>query len=451
MRFINYLNLHRSRLGYVNCVLLVADTQLDSAQSLRRRLDKLLFDNVVYQNSAAFAEFEGLIGDTALKEIGKRAARRGLRKSKQHRQGVVQGYAFESNSEDRGDSDRGLKEVYSPSELWLFQKAMRSHFGIVIREYSDAPIELAKDLGFLSEGYALTEFGNIAKLFLVDRIGDFQEPHATPNPLLIYEDVPIRLLYLYALLRDDIVFPYILESLSLGFNTHDVLKASLERLVGQLEDNTRLDEVSQFKGIVELRDRIVKEPVEKTQRVPRLEYCVDLGFLDRVDSANQLERMPGDSVAKGLDGAYRATSSIGRVSLALGELIQHPNQPDKWLDRQFFKAAGILYGWPLDSITNTEIKLLYFVRGADFLQRKMGFIPGRVASMIGCLFAWIDGFRLEVADLFQEVYLVPKGKWAGLIKFSGGSRLDSEFLVAIEEELLPKLREATGLHTIRRS
>jgi len=328
---------------------------------------------------------------------------------------------------------------------------MRSHHGIVIREYSNEPIELAKDLGFLSDGYALTEFGNIAKLFLVDRIGDFHEPHATPNPLLIYDDVPLRLLYLYALLRDDIVFPYILESLSFGLNTHDVLKASLERLVGQLEENTRLDEVSQFKGILELRNRIVKEPVEKTQRVPRLEYCVDLGFLERVDLANKREKVAGEATVKADDGAYRTTPCIGRVPLALGELIQRPNLADKWLDQKFFKAAGILYERPLASITDTEMKLFYFVRGADFLQRKLGFIPGRVASMVGCLFAWVDGFRLEVADLFQEVYRVPKGKWAGLIKFSGGSRLDSEFLVAIEEELLPKLQEATGLPAVHRS
>src|ERR1041385_2058745 len=294
MRFINYLNLHRCRLGYVNCVLLIADMQLDSSQSLRRRLDQRLFDNVVYRDSPLFGEFSQLVDDSAMREIGKRAARRGLRKSKRPRQGVIEGQVFDSlTNRDNDEVDRFLKEVYSPSDLWLFQRTMRSHLGVVIREYSGEPIELAKDLGFLSDGYALTEFGNIGSLLLSDRLTAFRQPLPEPNPLDIYEDVRLRLLYLYALLRTDIVFAYLLESLSRGLNTHEVLRASLERLLGELEENTRLDEISQFKGLLELKNRIKKVPVEKTQRVPRLEFCVDLGLLERVEAAKTEGRPSG--------------------------------------------------------------------------------------------------------------------------------------------------------------
>ncbi len=446
MRFINYLNLHRSRLGYVNCVLLVADMQLDSPQSLRRRLDKLLFDEVVYRNSPSFGEFASLMDESALKEIAKRAARRGLRKSKRTRQGVVDGYAFEigSGTDSRG-FDGDLKEVYSLSELWLFQRAMRSHHGIVIRDYSNEPIELAKDLGFLSDGYALTEFGNLTKLFLVHRTGGYPKSQATPNPLVIFEEMPLRLLYLYALVKTDIIFAYILLNLGAGCGIHEVLKVSLEQLAGRLEENARLDEISEFKGLIELQGRIAKEPVEKAQRVPRIEYCVDLGFLERADLSRKRGSDKHKSAEAEDDGSYTRTTVLTRVSLALEKLIKQPNMAAQWLDQEFFKAAGLLYDHSLTPIKESEVRLLYFVRGAAFLQRRMGFIPGRIASLAGCVLAWLDGYSLEVSELFDEVYHVPKGKWSGDMKFSGGSRLDTEFMVAIDSDLLPKLETAVGV------
>ena len=177
MKFITYVNMHRSRLGYVNCVLLVADVQLDSPTGLRRRLDDLLF-KPIFQDDPIFTRFEQLLIDSGIKNLEKQSTQRSTRRSTRNRTGVV------------GESTRALgPRAYDVSELWLLQKSMRSHVGKVLREDSDEPIELAKDIGLLSPGYALTQLGHMMKLFVLERTGDPQEPVPEKNPLLIYDDI----------------------------------------------------------------------------------------------------------------------------------------------------------------------------------------------------------------------------------------------------------------------
>jgi hypothetical protein len=160
---------------------------------------------------------------------------------------------------------------------------------------------------------------------------------------------------------------------------------------------------------------------------------VDLGFLDREDA--QVGRDDGG-------GTYRATSCLQRVSLALRGLVDSPGAALRWLDREFFGAAGLIYDRQLKAITDPDLRLLYFARGSTFVKTRVGFIPGRVAAIVACIFAWLEGWRLEIAEVFDAVYRVPKSKWADYVKFSGGSRLDSEFLVVVENNFEAKLAEA---------
>jgi hypothetical protein len=428
MNLIRYLNMHRSRLGYVNCVLLVADIQLDSLVSLRRRLDGFLF-RVISEDEATFADFRAFIDADGFADLTRMKRNRSKRKSKRSRKGIIPDYV----------ELPGAQVGYAVSELWLYQSAMRSQLGHILEEDSDEPIELAKSLGFLSQGNALTEFGNAVKLVLLSR-GDFAPARPLPNPLVIYDEVLLRLLYLMALLQADAAFIGLLQGLSSGANPDKALKAGLDYLIGRLETETRLDEVSEARGIFDLRRRIDKihysrdgtaeEPVAKAQGVPRLEFCVDLGFLERGGT------LGGDA------GMYQGTTYLERVPRALGGLIERPTAAARWLDREFFGAAGMLYGRSLTVLKDTDRRLMYFVKGARFLGRRQGFVPGRIASLVGCLLAWQDGFQLEISELFDEVYRVPKGQWADSIKFSGGSRLDNEFLVALAPDLEAKLEAA---------
>ncbi len=433
MKFISYLNMHRSRLGYVNCVLLVADVQLDSPIALRRRLETLLFQPIV-EHQPEFKAFEDHLKPGSLERLDKQIDRRSLRKAKRTRTGVF----AETSSRAFGP------RAYDISDLWLLEKNMRSEVGGVLREDSGEPIELAKDLGFLSSGYALTQFGQMAKLVLLERTGESLAIFAEPNPLVIYDDIRLRLLYLYALFESDIVFPAMLVALGRGYGVEEGLKQALDQLVGQIDQGLRLDEVVEARGLYKLRERIRKirvgrtgtsteTPVDKAQRVPRLEFCVDLGLLDRESSRK-----------KGEDGSYLPTEPLKRAPIVLEGLVQNPGASSVWLDREFFGAAGALYEHSLRPIEDPDVRLLYFVRGSRFVKRRVGFVPGRVAAMVGCLLAWMDGRRLEIAQTFEQVYAVPKGPWADYIKFSGGSRLDSEFLVVVNDDLESRLTGAGG-------
>lgn len=433
MKHISYLNMHRSRLGYVNCVLLVGDVQLDTPIALRRRLDALLFQPV-FEDHPQFASFATHLKSGGLTRLDKQLARRSLRRAKRGRTGVV----------SEGSRLTGPR-AYDISDLWLLDAAMRSELGGVLREDSDEPIELAKDLGFLSAGYALTQFGQMVKLFLQERTGESLAPSPTPNPLLVYDDIRLRLLYLHALFEADIVFPSMLVALGNGCRTEESLRLGLDYLLSKVDQGLRLDEVNEARGLYQLRERIAKSwvsktgtssetPVDKAQRVPRLEFCVDLGFLDR--------RLTPSTEAG--ESSYLATGELKRAPGVLRDLVAKPGQNRTWLDREFFGAAGLLYDHPLQPIEDANTCLLYFVKGSRFVKRKVGFIPGRVAAMVGCLLAWTEGRRLEIAQTFDEVYAVPKGPWADYIQFSGGSRLDSEFLVVVNEALETKLSDTTS-------
>jgi hypothetical protein len=408
----------------------------------------MLFDTMIYRDSQEFRSFEELIIPRAWSEMDRRIVRRTHRKATRHRQGVSTDFFFESapaellrsSREDVGGATLSTtRDVYTLNELWFYQQSMRSDIGMLVREDSDAPLELAKDIGFITKGYSLTEFGNLIRLILTAKFGCDMPYTAEHNPLLIYDDPALRLLYLYSLLSEDVVFVGMLDYLRSCFQPKEALRGALAGLVSQLEENTRLDEISRFKGILDLNQRIAKAPVEKQQREPRLEFCVDLGILERIKS---YEEPTDQSSGNEEDNRYKPTSALERAGEAFADLFKNPGAVSRWIDGNFFKAAGCLYERKLTQINSSNLKLLYFIRGAELMGPRMGFIPGRIASIAACTLAWVDGYLLEVSELFDEVYLIPKGEWSGRIKFSGGSRLDREFLVAIDSKLRSDLEAA---------
>lgn len=419
MKVISYLNMHRARLGYVNCVLMTSDMQLDTAASLRRRLDSLLFESVVFRDAKEFVGFASFVDGKSWSELDKMTARRVQRKSQRHRQGVLPAGLQSQRESTLGPS----MDNYPRADLWLFQRQMRSRLGHILPEDSDEPIELAKDLGMLSSGYALTEFGNLVKTFLLRRFGDSHSMGAQPNPLDVYSSLEERLLYLYALINVDAIFPAMAENIASKAPINASLSGALDHLLRATEDVIRLDEVNELKDLSSLRQRIEKEPVNKAQRVPRLEFMVDLGLLDRSPEGAKTESQ------------YVLTEATERFSDAFRGLNESPGKASIWLDNNFFGAAATTYEIPVSYPCDELITLLYFTRGAALLGKRTGFIPGRAASLAASVLALTEGHRLEIADLFACAYSLPKTSWAPYVKFSGGSRLDNEFLVAIDPEL----------------
>jgi len=83
--------------------------------------------------------------------------------------------------------------------------------------------------------------------------------------------------------------------------------------------------------------------------------------------------------------------------------------------------------------------LLYFARGFPWLQREIGFTPGRTVALAGCLLALADGWLVEVADMFALLRRVASGRWRAYLEYSGGSRLDQEFLIKVKPTLTAAL------------
>ena len=103
------------------------------------------------------------------------------------------------------------------------------------------------------------------------------------------------------------------------------------------------------------------------------------------------------------------------------------------MDTEFFRGAGLLYDHRLREPEQLEA-LRYFVRAFPAVKRGIGFTPGRTVALLAGMQAWHDGVRLEIDRTFDEVYAAARGPYSRLLQFSGGSRLDREFLISVKPE-----------------
>ena len=111
------------------------------------------------------------------------------------------------------------------------------------------------------------------------------------------------------------------------------------------------------------------------------------------------------------------------------------------LDRNFFRWAAEIFGLAVRTCTDDRRRLLYFAHGYHYLQREIGFTPGRTIAMAGCLLAWEEGWIVEVAEMFDLLQRMAAGPWRPYLEYSGGSRLDQEFLIKIKPGLVPALEK----------
>ena len=126
---------------------------------------------------------------------------------------------------------------------------------------------------------------------------------------------------------------------------------------------------------------------------------------------------------------------------SLGPLREHPEDQQDLLDRSFFRWAAEIFGLTARLCTDDRRRLLYFAQGFHYLQREIGFTPGRTIALAGCLLAWEDGWIIEIAEMFNLLQRMAAGPWRPYLEYSGGSRLDQEFLIKIKPGLIPDLEK----------
>jgi hypothetical protein len=125
-------------------------------------------------------------------------------------------------------------------------------------------------------------------------------------------------------------------------------------------------------------------------------------------------------------------------------LRQHAADQQDQLDRHFFSWAAEIYQLAARRCDSDPRRLLYFTRGYPYLEREIGFTPGRTVALAGCLLALEEGWLIEVAEMFSLLQRMAAGPWRPYLEYSGGSRLDQEFLIKVKPTLLPALQAELG-------
>lgn len=457
MRILEELDERQVRLGYVNCVVLIAGRHLDTRTSLRRRFDDFVFRKV-YEDAAEWTEFLSQIDEEGLRALEKQEQQR-----QRDRGGSKAVRDFAAIL--RRDTHKGRFRYRS--HLWILQRCMPSHLGPLAPDRSEVFLEHTKHLGLLAETYTLTENGHVLKQLLFQRDPNLLEGHAIPNPLYIRRRLAVQALYTWAILESDMVTPFLLrEFLERRQNDPELLAAATEKLLEAFSRGARVDSALEVRKLRDYHDRVSRgarpnpadlaalhrrprrpagsgiasfldkgattQPGFKIHRHhsrPRLEHYVDIGLLGRRPDAHSA------------DTVYEPVPETHRAVQVLAPLIENPKAIRHFLDGQFFRSAAHIFGVTgARSCTQWEL-LTYFAKAFDLVGREIGFTPGRTVSLTGCLLALEDGRLAEIDTMFDAVRAGVKTELGEHLIFSGGSRLDGEFLIRVKPEAAAILRQ----------
>lgn len=409
MRVITHLDPHQLRLGYLNCLALIAGRQLDTFQGLSDRLTKFLFREIG-EDDPRWPRFMELADREALGRI-------------------------KLASDPKADAVRELFRM-APEEtasfplhlLWLTQQRVAPPLGLVSTKHVPHILEHARAFDLLTTGYALSEKGVLLQNYLHHIAPGIREGNPEDNPFDLGATQALRLLYLYTLLSVDILTPFLLEQFA---RTPEGDTKNSPRLIGRaanslfemvesISDITSIDDVRTCRS---LADRLSSKGVAKNQSQPRYHHLFELGLLQRLPT--ERGAVPYSVCDAGLNAAH-----------VLKPLREDPQGHQDLIDQHFFAWASKIYNLSARPCDDDRRRLLYFARGYPFLQREIGFTPGRTVAVMGCLLALEDGWIVEVADMFRLLQRMAAGPWRPYLEYSGGSRLDQEFLIKVRPDLV---------------
>ena len=181
------LDPYQARLGYLNCVALVAGRDLDRRDALGARLQDILFERI-YKSDPRWALWYERASD-----YGQQAIREAMAKAASDDPAAI---LMKSSKEDEW--------VYA-QDLWVNDADMPSNGGAISAEAiaSDEaklyrPIELAKWVELILPTYDLSEDGVVVRLFLDERRERLHRFQSSDRPgcrcaaTAVYEEASIR-------------------------------------------------------------------------------------------------------------------------------------------------------------------------------------------------------------------------------------------------------------------
>lgn len=425
LRVLDALDQRHVRLGYVNCVVLMAGRHLDTRQELRRRFDAFVF-RPISPGGPEMREFERHIAPDRLQQIrnGKEPGRSEKDPAAALRRTRLGGHRYAGH-------------------LWLAQDCLPSHLGPLAPDRSEVFLEHTRHLGFLAPTYSLTEAGHVLQQLLLQHAPTLREGRAVPNPLLVACRVAVQGLYLRALLENDLLMPFLLREIAVKPDDEAILlPRAVDALLRAFVRGARIDDAMEIRKLRAYRDRVGREAERRNTKVscarggpripgnrihihhlrPRLEHYVDIGLLRRRATTN-------DSTI-----GYETVPATARAIAAWEPILENPRALTRFLDEKFFVTAAAILGIPSGPCPE-HLTLGYLLEAFNLIGREIGFTPARTLSLMAGLLALEKGRVVEIAQSFDVVRTAAGSPLGRHLVFSGGSRLDGEFLVRIKPEL----------------
>jgi hypothetical protein len=401
------------RIGYLGVAALHGIRDIDTPDALNARIDATLFEKI-YAGTARHTELWRRIPPKRQVKLTEEAKKR-------------------SPEDDPAAILRPLTrngEWFTLCELWLNDERVPSAVGALNERKSHRVVDLAKMVSLVLPTYELSEAGYLLRLFLQQAGAD------TDNPLVPMPSLAVRLLYLRLLFEADCLWPTLLGTMVadirgnclLRSRTADdalgLLRKSVEAFLQTVSSGSGVDDINELRPVHEYLESIKKSvSTEENYLRPRMELLLDLGLIERTsDGARQF--------------VWSLTNDGVRMADLVRDLARNPSGMADFLDRQFFAICVKAYGLPLQgSVTADAEKFLWFARAFDLVGREYGFTPGRTVSVTACLLALEAGRLLDVNTVTECIYRAPNSAFAPFLRFSGGSRMDREFLIRVQPGL----------------
>lgn len=411
---------YQQRLGYLNCVTLVAGRDLDRRDALAARLHDMIFERVEHDDPRWNAWFEKAT------EEGQKAIQSAMAKAASNDPAAI----LRPTQKDGG-------WVYI-QDLWFNDRQMASNNGPISSEAiaSDEaklyrPIEFAKWIELLLPTYELSENGVIAKNFLEKKRAELGENF---NPMVVLGIEPLQLLYTRMILSAECLFPTLLGLLVSGADKkilrtsgqHGLLLSTVQGFLNTIGEPADPSEILEIQGLLEFKDSLLKSnSTAENYLRPRLEILVDLGLLGKQARSDQF--------------AWSITDTTRRCCDEWLTLANREKSVERYLDAQFFGSMANVFGRQNKKIIVHDQILKEFALAYLLVGREFGFTSGRTVATVACINAWCNNQLLEIDSVFEAVYAAAKSNFGKYLHFSGGSRFDKEFLIRISPELLKSL------------
>lgn len=423
MKLISHLDPSQLRLGYLALLAIVAGRQLDTRQALIDRFSRLAFQPIDPH-------------DPRWPSFMSRADQSELERTR-------------SPIDERTAALHELFRVQAPTTpsyqlqvLWLAQRSLPSHLGLLAPKNAEHILEMARSFEILTAGYALSEKGVFLQNLLAEVAPGMRDGSPAANPFDLNARRALPLFYLYALLSVDILTPFLLHAFASAdegdpANSPRLIHKAADHLVQVVERKGDITNAEDIRECRTLATRLMRKGVAKNQAQPRYHHLFELGLLHRGE--------PGSAVLP-----YLPNENCRRAAQVLSPLRERPDEQQDLLDNCFFGWTVKIFQLQATPCQSDTTKLLYFAKGFPYLEREIGFTPGRTVALAGCLLALEAGWRVEIAEMFALLQRMAAGPWRPYLEYSGGSRLDQEFLIKVKPGLVPALQRDLETQTRER-